>query len=218
MKFFSLLFVLALSLASTSLQAQNRVLLYPTFQTGTILMKNKQKIKSSLNYDAKKHELLYQQGEDIMIVSNINQVDTVYINQSKFISNENRVMEYITLDKGGYCLIDWNLLVTNIGYVGAYGQTVQGGVKALKLSSVEGFSQGVDRVTSNGSGNDNKVYRQRSQNTYYIYRDDKMLKFKDKKSFLKLFTDRTEELSSYIKENDISFQKAEDVIKLINHL
>ena len=63
-----------------------------------------------------------------------------------------------------------------------------------------------------------EVYRRSNNNTYYIIRNSKMVKFKDKKSLLKLFPERKKEIESLLKEEKTMFKNVEDVVELMKKI
>ena len=63
-----------------------------------------------------------------------------------------------------------------------------------------------------------EVYRRSNRNTYYIMRNGKMMKFKDKKSLLKLFPGRKDEIEKLLKEDKTMFKNVEDVVELMEKI
>ena len=185
-------------------------MLFTDYQQGTILLKGNKKVIVPVNYDATKHLMMYKQGDDNMILSNIQSVDIVLVGKHRFIPVKSRFYEVIPIN-ADFLLVDWSISMTNIGYKGAYGQVTHSKVHKYNVSAV---TFGMYHTESRQDAS-LEVYRRSNNNTYYIIRDNKMLKFKDKKSLLKLFPDRKAEIERLLKENNTMFKSVEDVVELM---
>ena len=87
---------------------EKRILLFENYQKGTILLKNRYKTHTLLNFDAANDNIMFKQDNDEMILTNSNQIDTVYIGNRKFIPIRNIFLECIAT-KHGDVYIHWNL-------------------------------------------------------------------------------------------------------------
>ena len=65
-------------------------MLFPEYQQGVIILKGNKKVNVPVNYDATKHLMMYKQGDDNMILGNIQSVDSVLIGKHRFIPIKNR--------------------------------------------------------------------------------------------------------------------------------
>lgn len=188
-------------------------MLFPEYQQGTILLRGNKKVNVPINYDATKHLMMYKQGEDFMILENIQSVDSILIGKHRFIPIKSRFYEVIPINSN-YLLVDWNIAMTNIGYRGAYGQVTHSKVHSYNVSAMTH-----DVYHTEARPNESlEVYRRSNKNTYYIFRDRKMLKFKDKKTLLKLFPERKEEIEKLLKEEKTMFKNVEDVVELMKQI
>ena len=155
----------------------------------------------------------YKQGDDEMILGNIHTVDSVLIDKHRFIPIKNRFYEVIPVNSE-FLLVDWNISMTNIGYKGAYGQVTHSKVHSYNISAMTHDIYHTEaRPTSSL-----EVYRRSNNNTYYIIQNQKLQKFKDKKSLLKLFPERKEEIENLIKEKKTMFKNVEDVVELMKRI
>lgn len=188
-------------------------MLFPEYQKGTILLRGNQKVNVLVNYDATKHLMMYKQGDDDMILENIQSVDSVLIDKHRFIPVKNRFYEVIPVNSE-FLLVDWNITMTEIGYRGAYGQVTHSKVHKYNVSAMTHDIYHTE-ARQNASL---EVYRRSNNNTYYIIRNSKMLKFKDKKSLLKLFPDRKKEIEELLKEEKTMFKSVEDVVELMKNI
>ena len=201
--------LLFLSLLSYSQSA----MLFPEYQQGVIILKGNKKVNVPVNYDATKHLLMYKHGDDNMILGNFQSVDSVLIGKHRFIPIKNRFYEVIPVNSK-YLLVDWNISMTNIGYKGAYGQVTHSKVHNYNVSAV---THDIYHTEARPNAS-NEVYRRSNKNTYYIFFDQKMQKFKDKKSLLKLFPERKEEIEFLLKEEKTMFTNVEDVVELMKRI
>lgn len=209
MKYFFSLILLFIPLFGLAQSA----MLFPDYQQGTILLKGNKKVNVTLNYDATKHQIMYRQGDDIMILENIQSVDSILIGKHRFIPVKNRFYEVIPVNSE-YLLVDWHIAMTNIGYRGAYGQVTHSKVYNYNMSAMTHDVYHTEARPNTSL----EVYRRSNQNTYYIFRNGKLMKFKDKKSLLKLFPERRQEIETLLKEEKTMFKSVEDVVELMQRI
>lgn len=203
---FSLFILSFLSLASF---AQSKsVLLYSDYQKGTIYMTGNLKITVSVNYDAGKHCIMYQQNGEDMILLNTQSVDSMKIAQDLFCRIKNKFYQVISYPQGKL-LIDWDLDKVNVGYKGAYGTVSQVRSQSVKLSLMEG-----QEYSANKPDTQQDVYKTRNNNKYLLLKNDKLSHFSNKKSLLKLFPNNQKEIEEIIRKHNTDFVKAEDIIAL----
>lgn len=203
---FSLFILSFLSLASFA-QAKS-VLLYPDYQKGTIYMTGNLKITVSVNYDAGKHCIMYQQNGEDMILLNTQSVDSMKIAQDLFCRIKNKFYQVISYPQGKL-LIDWDLDKVNVGYKGAYGTVSQVRSQSVNLSLMEG-----QEYSANKPDTQQDVYKTRNNNKYLLLKNDKLSHFSNKKSLLKLFPNNQKEIEEIIRKHNTDFVKAEDIIAL----
>ena len=190
----------------------NSILLYPEYQKGIIYMNGNQQVRVSLNYDAAKHCVMYQQNGENMILMNTQSVDSMMIGKDLFCRFKNKFYEVISYPQGKL-LIDWNLDKVNVGYKGAYGTVSQARSQSINLSLLEGQEYSANKPDSH-----QEVYSIKNHNKYLLLKNNKLESFSNKKSLLKLFPSKTEKVEALIKSHHTDFTKAEDIITLIADL
>ena len=183
MKLFFKLMLLILPLIGHAQSA----MLFSDYKPGVIILKGNKKVNVPVNYDATKHLMMYKQGDDDMILGNIQSVDSIIVDKHRFIPVKNRFYEVIPVNSD-FILVDWNISMTNIGYRGAYGQVTHSKVHNYNVSAM---THGIYHTEAKPDTS-LEVYRRNNKNTYYIIQDKKMKSFRDKKSLLKLFPERKE--------------------------
>ena len=193
-------------------QSLKRIYLFDRYTKGYVLMKNYSLVPVTLNYDAANCNMMYMEGENEMILDNLQRIDTVFIGKSKFIPFGQKGFTEVHSLKNGTVYIYWKLTNQLVGKKGAYGQVVQGTVETLNINMVKqqaGYEGREQNVTD--------VYMRRNQNEYWLLRNGKLLKCKDKKSLLKLFANKEEPIKEYIKEHKPEFGDPHQVLQLLNY-
>lgn len=184
-------------------------MLFENYGKGIVLMKNKSKTPAELSYDGGNQVMMFKNGEEEMILTNISQIDTVYISDSKFIPTGSKESFYELIQlPNGVIGINWLLKNTSQGYKNAFGVTQQAKVETLNTSQL-----------NNGiyENQYTEVYKLDNQNEYCIFRNETPLKFKNKKSLLKLFPGKENLIENYIKEKKTDMKSPKDVITLVNY-
>lgn len=188
-------------------------MLFTDYKPGVIILKGNKKVNVPINYNATKHLMMYKQGDDDMILGNIQSVDSIIVDKHRFIPVKNRFYEVIPVNSD-FILVDWNITMTNIGYRGAYGQVTHSKVHNYNVSAM---THGLYHTEAKPDTS-LEVYRRNNKNTYYIIQDKKMKSFRDKKSLLKLFPERKEEIEIILKEEKTMFKSVEDVVNLMKRI
>ena len=188
-------------------------MLFTDYKPGVIILKGNKKVNVPINYNATKHQMMYKQGDDDMILGNIQSVDSIIVDKHRFIPVKNRFYEVIPVNSD-FILVDWNITMTNIGYRGAYGQVTHSKVHNYNVSAM---THGIYHTEAKPDTS-LEVYRRNNKNTYYIIQDKKMKSFRDKKSLLKLFPERKEEIEIILKEEKTMFKSVEDVVNLMKRI
>lgn len=199
-------------LSQASFAQGSKVLLYPEYQKGTIYMSGGQQVRVEVNYDAANHCVMYKQDGENMILTNPEAVDSMKIGNNLFCRVKNKFYEVVSYPQGKL-LIDWDLDKVNVGYKGAFGTVSQVRSQSVKLSLLEGQEQSANTPDSNQD-----VYKVKNHNKYLLSKGDKLKSFSSKKSLLKLFPGKTEELETIIKNRQTDFTQANDIIQLIAEL
>ncbi|WP_235301734.1 hypothetical protein [Phocaeicola barnesiae] len=61
------------------------------------------------------------------------------------------------------------------------------------------------------------VYRRKSDNTYYINKENKLVRLKTLKQVLKVFPAYKDEINAFVKENDIDMKETHDVLVVLDY-
>lgn len=209
MKTYSLITILCCLVTLGSANAQKkRQMLFENYGKGIVLMKNKSKTPAELNYDGGNQVMMFKNGAEEMILTNISQIDTVYISDSKFIPTGSQKSFYELIQiPNGIIGINWLLKNASQGYKNAFGVTQQAKVETLNTSQL---NNGVyeNQYT--------EIYKLANQNEYCIFRNGKLLKFKNRKTLLRLFPDKQTQIENFMKKQKTEMNAPRDVITLVN--
>ena len=202
-----LLFLFCYLVISLSAFAQNkRILLFEEYIPGTVLMKNRAKIGADLNYDAANNTIMYRAGDDEMILTNSYEVDTVFIDNHKFIPLKNLFVEMVSTENGSV-YIHWKLKEAYVGKKGAYGTTSQAKVETINTAE---WQYGVYE------NQPVEVYREVNQNEYYLFKQNKPCLIKNEKNLFKLYPNDVEAIKTYIKNEKLVFSNTDNALQLLN--
>ena len=203
--FFTILF---LHLGLIGILAQESTGYYfKDFTHGRVILKNKQFARGKFNYDFRNKQMHFLNGNTDMIVENLQDIDTIIIDKTRFIPYEGRFVEVMKEGKTAL-LIEKEVNTRERGKVGAMGVATHGSVQAIDVNAR------FQRV--NGENNmDLTIYKDEIKNIYYILIKKNWKSFRNQATFLKLFPKKQQEsIKETIKTLDVDFDKPEDVLEL----
>ncbi len=198
-------FFTTISIAAFS--QKKRIMLFEEYSPGTVLLLNKTKIKVPLNYDTANKAMMFTQGKDEMILTNNEQVDTIYIGPHKFVYAKQSFLECVQL-KNGIVYINWSLKNVSRGYKGVYGQITQSRVESINTSYWQ-RGEYKNQYT--------EVLALVNENEYQFLLNGKIVSCKNKKSILNLFKDKKEAINTFINEQKLDCNKVSDMLTLIDY-
>lgn len=184
--------------------------LFGDFTNGTVLMKNKTVVNTSLNYDWINQEMNYYENDELMILQGLEQIDTVYIGHRKFMPYNNLFLEVNPI-KGDNLYIAWKNKVINTGKEGPLGTRSH-------TSNVQRLDIETRRGEAPADKNAIFEFDYANDNSYYIVINKKMKQFNSEKTFLKLFPkEKAEIIRTYIKEQHLNMGKISDVVRIVDY-
>lgn len=209
MKYQITFIILLISLITEAGYAQKKsIYLLDDFTQGVVLMKNGAKTDARLNYDGSNRKMKFKQQDEIMILTNTQAIDTVFIASHKFIPYSRNFLEVVEMPNGNL-YINWSLRELYKGRQGAYGYANQSTTTTSINTSF--YNKGYYKVENPD------IMEEINDNDYWFFRTDKPVKFRNEKSLLKLFPGKEELIRSYIKEHNINMKNPEQVIELSNY-
>lgn len=185
------------------------IFLYKQFTDGKILLTDERFIEAKFNYDCDKQELFYKDGNEYLTMYNTSNIDTLYIQNRKFIPTRDGNRFYECIPAGEETLlVDWKVKLSYKGQRGAMGVVTQSGGQA---------SVDMELMRNQGMSNlDKNVYKKDYKNTYHIYLDKRLVSFNNLKSFIKLYPDTHQKtIRQLAKKQSVHFDNPWQVAKLV---
>ncbi|MCE1199304.1 MAG: hypothetical protein LWW85_10085 [Marinilabiliales bacterium] len=209
----SCLLLAATWLALAGFAQHNKVEIFhyilPEFTDGTVLLKSGVKQRTQLNYNALTEEMIFDQNGKKLAIGPVDQVDTVYINDRKFIPFNKKFLEILYQNK--YQLLsEHRCSVIDPGKPAAYGGTTQTGSVTSYTSY---FSGGQVYELTLPEGIQTKGFT-----IYWAKVDGKPEPFFNLRQLTRMFKGKEEAIKKYIKENKVDYEKEESLIPLFHFL
>lgn len=192
--------------------AQNKNSYYfKDFTNGQVILKNKQFARGKFNYDFANHQMHFLNGGVDMIVENLQDIDTIIIDKTRFIPFEGRFVELMK-GKKTFVLVEKSINTRERGKVGAMGVATHGTVQVIDVNTR------FQRV--NGENNmDVNIYKDELKYTYFLLIKGCWKSFHNQATFLKLFPKKRQDtVKETIKSMGIDFDSPEEVTKLCNEI
>ena len=207
--FFCFLFATCLeSIAQKAADGSMPQFLFPGFSMGTVRMKNGQLQNTILNYNTVTEKMVYQKGEDLYDMTATELIDTVYIQNSKFVPFGKVFYEVLLVAPVSFYVQHSGSLIPP-GKPAGYGGTSQ-------VSNTKQFS-GVELSTGYYNLKLPKDFSVQVNPVYWVRVEKNYSGFINERQFLKLFPDKETELKNYIKANKIRFSRLSDLVKLVSY-
>lgn len=210
----SLLIILIILTSIATSHAQTKVIevthyIFPEFIKGTVLMKNGVKNDAFLNYNSLTEEMIFDNKGKKLAMTQLDQVDTVFIQNRKFIIHNNKFVELVY--RSAYeLLVEHQSKVVDPGKPAAYGGTSQTSATTMYSSYLSGgqvyelkLPQGIETKASQ---------------EYWLKKDGKTTKFLSIRQLMKLFGDKEDDFKNFVKKNDVKYEDQASIIALIKYV
>ena len=183
--------------------------LYSDFKDGYVLMKNGTLEPGQLNYDAFDHQIVFKQGGQVMVLSDLSEIDTVYFSGRKFIPIRKTVYEVLRKTE----LVDVLVL---------YDAKTRAMAASAEHSGTSRKSQGEVMGTITSTNSNRSRYQSDFDveiiRTFYLKRFNDVYKATSDKNVLKAFPESlTPSLKEYLKSTKIDFHDADQMLALVDH-
>jgi hypothetical protein len=176
-------------------------LLFKKFLPGTIKLKSGKTTTANLNYNTIDEEMLFEQGSNYLVINRIEDVDTVIIDNRKFVTVGPAFYEVVNTGKLSLYIQHKNKFAPVPGK-SAYGLTSQ--------------TLGPTAVNTVRGGGGQVRYLEMPENVtispatvYWARVDKEMMKFSTERQFTKIFPGKEDQIKDFIKKNDINIKSAE---------
>jgi hypothetical protein len=182
--------------------------LFPDFSASTIKMKAGKDLTLILNYNIVTGKMVFLQKEQVFDMLNPERVDTVFIENRKFIPVSKAFYE-VLIERPMSLFIEHKGSIVEPGKPAAYGGTSQ-------VSS----SNNISSMQMNSSFYNMKLPGEltiKSDQVFWIIIKNEKHSFINERQFEKIFPGKENEIKSYIKENRLKFENPKDVKKLVQY-
>ena len=206
-------FVLALTvlLAGLPALAQRTAFLFSDYVKGHLVFASQATADVSLNFDTQGQTLYYLRGNDVMELTNLQDVRTLTVGERNFVMHDGLLCELVDMD-GHKILVNWKFRNVNKGSQGALGATTQNRVDVLWTSGSHATAD--DRTGEHSLD----IWSIRCENTYFITVGGQYYKANKVKDLYKAFPAAAPALKAYAKDNKLLMTSAEDTFKLFSEL
>lgn len=209
-----ILFLLVVCLFSTmsfSQKQQKNIThyLFPEFIQGKVLMKKGKINEAFLNYNALTEEMIFESNGVKLALAQLEAIDTVFVSGKKFVPVNGKLYDLIY--SSDYELFaEHKCKLNDPGKPAGYGTSSQLGAASTYSTYFSG----------------NRVYEMTLPETvetnpytvYYLKKDGVLLKFVSLKFLLKEFPEKSGAAKQFIRENNVSYDNPESMVKLIKFL
>ncbi len=180
-------------------------LVFPNFQNSTILMKSGTKTDAFLNYNSVDEEMLIDQGGEYRSLNKPEEIDTIFIQNRKFVLLNKVFCEQIT--KGNVSIFfQYKSRYMSAGTPLAYGMTSQTNA-SMPVSVVKGGNQVRHlEVPDNVKVTNINILQVRIGNELH--------RFSNIKQFSKLFGEHEAQIKEFAKTNNLDVNLPKDLKKL----
>lgn len=179
-----------------------------SFASGKVKLKSGQTTNQLLNYNLITKEMIFEQGGQYLAIAHPEDVDTVFINQRKFVPVNKAFYEWL----GGsvYPLFaEYTCTIKEPGVQTGFGTSTTTASVSMKALIREGGAYGLKLPDE---------FEVIPAQSLYIRKDGKFFKLKNEQQLIKLFPDKKEVMRDWIKNNKTNFSRNEDVALLIQQI
>ena len=204
-----LIFALLVVIFTTAQQSPDNTLpksyLFDHFIKGTVLSKSGAVDEAPLNYNADDQSIVFFRDGQTFILTNLETIDTIYIQNRKFVAADNIFYEVLT------DLSEVSLFVTYHS-------------KTRPLTAISNHDSTTRKAGNDVSNTVTDVYVTRPfngdnlveiQKTYWLGQGNSKYKANTQKQFIKVFFPNESAIKQYIKESNINFSSSDDLVKLV---
>lgn len=179
------------------------------FSPGIVMMKSGEVYNQALNYNIVTNEMIFNNNGSFMAIAQPENVDTVFINNRKFIPLNKKFFE-ILADEKFPLLLEFTATIHEPGNPIGYGS-----------NSSTNATSNLKSIISSGGSYALKLpdgYSVTPGYNYWILENGKLMKAGSDRQLIKIFPDKKDKIKDFIQKNHTNFSKREDMILLIQHL
>ncbi len=178
---------------------------FPNFNEGTVKKKSGEIIKTLLNYNTITEEMIFLQSGSYMALDKTESIDTVYIQNKTFIPAGKVFYEMATYTRVAL-FIQHRTEIIPPGSNTGFGTTETSAISNL------------NNIIRSGGAYQLKLpddYKLRPKTEYWLKKTGNYINIKNFKQIETVFPQKAGLIKDFVKANKLSFNKPQDVIKLI---
>lgn len=202
---FSLLFSFFANAQSTSANEAPNYFLFEKFVDGTVLMKSGARENAVLNYNTEDQTVLFQDKGKNLILTDLPTVDTIYMQDKKFVPVGEKVYEVVSGNE------ESGVLASFVGKKQPLAATVDHNGNSKKALGVVDNTVSSIYVNRNFQG----LYSIQISKNYFVRKKYKLYRANTEKQIAKIYPDKENDIKNYVSQNNIDISKESDLLKLI---
>jgi hypothetical protein len=208
----SLLFVILMLFFTTATSQTNSPVklpqfLFPEFSAGKVMLKTGSQ-SVQLNYNMIDEEMIFSQRGSYMALSNIENIDTVIIQNRKFVPVGKPFYE-VVVKRDIPFFIQHKSKYASEGTATAYGMTSQVNERTNATTM-----KSAGQIRTLETPDNVKVVPEK---VYWVKKNGEMKKFINERQLIKIFSEKEDDLKKFIKDSSIDITDRDDLIKLGNY-
>ena len=187
-------------------------LLFPQFETGTVVFKNGGRSSASLNYNMIQQEMVFLDADgSIMAIDNPLEISVVLIGERRFfpVSSLGVFYEAIPAGKNSFFVRHRAIRVSK-GKAAAYGGYDP-------ISSATSYGSYQDNTGHTVKLNPDEKFQLRTERIYYLKPGNSYKSFASAKTLGKLFKGHEAKIKEFADKESINFSKTEDVARIVEY-
>ncbi len=184
--------------------------LFDNFSRGKVLLKNKKIEEVHMNYNTVTEKIVFERNRELLDMINLHTIDTIYLQDCKFIPVEDVFYEVITtspmplfIQHQGKLLPPDNI----VGYGGTSGVTSPTHISNLQFPG--GYYNNLQLSYD---------FKVEITPIYWLNKDKELVSFSNVKELKKLFPEKEDIIENYIKKNRLKLERKDDLIKIIRFI
>ncbi|MEO5891879.1 MAG: hypothetical protein ABIQ31_16645 [Ferruginibacter sp.] len=180
-----------------------------SFSTGTVKVKSGKFYQQRLNYNILSGEMIFEEKGKLLAIADPREVDTIIIQDRKFIPLNNKFYEVLTNGQTPL-LLEFTYQVEEPGNSVGYG----GSSNTSSATSLQSFIK-------TGNVNDLKLpddFKVTPGFTYWIIKDGNWMKAGTAQQLSKIYPEKKELIKELVKKNKTNFSKRDEIVSLVKQV
>lgn len=179
--------------------------IFPGFMAGKVLLKTGKTEDLRLNYNMITEEMVFENNGQYLAIANIRYIDTVYINERKFIP-AGKVFYEMAVNAKIPLFIQHTCTLIPPGKPAGYGATTETSSVDV-LSSLAGSGKVYELTLPD--------YRIISSHVFFIKTEGKYVRISNARHVTSVFAEKEAIIKDFVRKNKIDFQDIKDMSDLI---